>query len=163
MSENEKRKIDELNEGERIMRWGAVFFTLVAVAAGAWYVFQSSQVSPLLEKKGPPILDDGIVAVNLPETFGEKERLGKTTYEAVCSACHGPNGQGRKDIAPPLIHKIYEPGHHGDMAFVLAAKNGVRAHHWDFGNMPAVEGVTQADVLNVVAYIRRLQQENGID
>ena len=49
------------------------------------------------------------------------------------------------------------------MAFVLAAKNGVRAHHWDFGNMPAVEGVTQADVLNVVAYIRRLQQENGID
>ncbi len=144
------------------MKWAAIFFALVAVAAGAWYVFQSAAVSPSLENKGSLILDDGIVAVNLPTTLGEKERIGKTAYEAVCSACHGANGQGRKDIAPPLIHKIYEPSHHGDMAFVLAAKNGVPSHHWNFGNMPAVEGVTQADVLNVVAYIRLLQRENGI-
>lgn len=145
------------------MKWGAVFFALVAVVAGAWYVLQSSEVSPSLEQKASLILDDGIVAVTLPETLGEKERTGEAAYEAACSACHGANGQGRRDIAPPFIHKIYEPSHHGDMAFVLAAKNGVRAHHWNFGNMPPVEGVTKADILNVVAYIRRLQQENGIN
>jgi hypothetical protein len=48
------------------------------------------------------------------------------------------------------------------MAFVLAAQNGVRAHHWTFGDMPAVKGVTQADVLDVIAYVRALQRENGI-
>ena len=53
--------------------------------------------------------------------------------------------------------------HHGDMSFVIAAQNGVRAHHWKFGNMPAVKGVTQADVLNIVAYVRALQRENGIN
>ena len=66
-------------------------------------------------------------------------------------------------MAPPLVHKIYEPSHHGDAAFLLAAKQGVRAHHWKFGNMPAVEGVTQAGVLNIIAYVRALQKENGID
>jgi hypothetical protein len=48
------------------------------------------------------------------------------------------------------------------MAFVLAAKNGVRAHHWNFGNMPAVEGVTDGDVKMITRYIRELQKENGI-
>ncbi len=65
-------------------------------------------------------------------------------------------------LHPPLVHKFYEPNHHGDMAFVLAAKNGVRAHHWKFGDMPPVKGVTQGDVLNIVAYVRALQRENGI-
>jgi hypothetical protein len=49
------------------------------------------------------------------------------------------------------------------MAFVMAAQNGVRAHHWKFGDMPPVEGVTNADILNVVAYVRALQRENGIN
>jgi hypothetical protein len=49
------------------------------------------------------------------------------------------------------------------MAFVLAAQNGVRAHHWKFGNMPRIEGLTQGDVKMVVAYVRELQRANGID
>ena len=48
------------------------------------------------------------------------------------------------------------------MAFILAAKNGVRAHHWRFGNMPAVEGLTDGDVKMIARYIRELQKENGI-
>lgn len=145
------------------MKWAAIFFALVALAAGGWYVLQSSDVGLLPEENGSSVLDDGIVAVTLPKTLGEKEQIGKIAYDAACSACHGANGQGRKDIAPPLIHKIYEPSHHGDMAFVLAAKNGVRVHHWDLGDMPAVEGVTQAEVLNIVVYIRALQRENDIN
>jgi hypothetical protein len=48
------------------------------------------------------------------------------------------------------------------MAFVLAAKNGVRSHHWRFGDMPPIDGVANADVLMIVRYIRELQKENGI-
>ena len=46
------------------------------------------------------------------------------------------NAAGQNGVAPPLVHKLYEPGHHSDMAFIMAAKNGVRSHHWRFGNMP---------------------------
>ncbi|MBV1864502.1 MAG: cytochrome c, partial [Rhodobacteraceae bacterium] len=75
----------------------------------------------------------------------------------------GDNAGGRDGLAPPLVHKIYEPSHHGDMSFLLAAQNGVRAHHWPFGNMPPVAGVTRGDVVGIVSYIRELQRENGIN
>ncbi len=61
------------------------------------------------------------------------------------------------------IHKIYEPSHHGDYAFQMAVTNGVQSHHWPFGNMPPVEGLTQGDVKNIVSYARALQRANGIE
>ena len=98
----------------------------------------------------------------VPATLSDQEQTGKRAFDAVCANCHGTNAQGKNGVGPPLVHKIYEPSHHGDMAFVIAAQNGVRAHHWKFGNMPPVEGVTRGDVLNIVSYVRALQSENGI-
>jgi mono/diheme cytochrome c family protein len=86
---------------------------------------------------------------------------GKSIYEANCSSCHGQNGSGT-DKGPPFIHKIYEPSHHGDASFQRAAKYGVRAHHWPFGNMPRVEGITEIEVERVIVYVRELQRANGI-
>lgn len=86
---------------------------------------------------------------------------GKSIYEANCSSCHGQNGSGT-DKGPPFIHKIYEPSHHGDASFQRAAKYGVRAHHWPFGNMPRIEGITEIEVERVIAYVRELQRANGI-
>jgi len=80
-----------------------------------------------------------------------------------CAACHGANAAGQDGVAPPLVHVIYEPSHHGDEAFQRAAELGVRGHHWPFGNMPPVEGVTRADVTMITAYIRELQRANGIN
>ncbi|MWD29314.1 c-type cytochrome [Aquicoccus sp. SCR17] len=104
-----------------------------------------------------------IAEVSLPEELSGNARLGKTIFEAKCAACHGQNAAGQNGVAPPLVHKIYESNHHSDMAFVAAAQNGVRSHHWDFGNMPPVEGVTPGDVKMVVAYVRALQRANGIE
>ena len=64
---------------------------------------------------------------------------------------------------PLLVHKIYEPSHHGDEAFQRAVALGVQAHHWPFGNMAAIEGLTRADVATIISYIRALQVENGIN
>ena len=104
-----------------------------------------------------------MVDVILPETLSANAEIGKLAYDAKCAVCHGANAAGQDGVAPPLVHKIYEPSHHGDAAFLLAAKNGVRAHHWRFGNMPPVEGVTDGDVKMIVAYIRELQRANGIN
>jgi len=92
----------------------------------------------------------------------EEQATGKVLFDGNCALCHGANAAG-SDQGPPLVHRIYEPSHHGDMAFVLAVRQGVRAHHWRFGNMPALEGVSNEDVAQITAYVRALQRANGIN
>ena len=88
-------------------------------------------------------------------------QTGETTFNANCSICHGKQAAGT-DHGPPLVHKVYEPNHHGDEAFKRAAANGVKAHHWEFGNMPKIDAVTPADVDQIVKYVRWLQRQAGI-
>ncbi|MDE3029475.1 MAG: cytochrome c [Paracoccaceae bacterium] len=89
--------------------------------------------------------------------------MGERAFNAVCAACHGANAGGRQGMGPPFINPIYKPGHHGDYAFEMAVQNGVPSHHWRFGNMPPQSGLTRADVLNIVVYVRALQRTNGIE
>jgi len=110
-------------------------------------------------KKGD--MPEGIpVEVALPELSAEA-KIGKKRFEANCMRCHGLNAAGTNK-GPPLIHKIYEPGHHSDLSFQRAAKFGVRAHHWPFGNMPPVSGVGEGDVSQIILYVREVQRANGI-
>jgi hypothetical protein len=46
---------------------------------------------------------------------------------------------------------------------MIAAERGVRSHHWKFGDMPPIEGLTQGDVKMIATYVRELQRENGIN
>lgn len=109
-------------------------------------------------------MENGVLAnVLLPETLSQNAQIGQLAFEAKCAACHGASAAGQDGVAPPLVHVIYEPSHHGDEAFQRAAEMGVRGHHWPFGNMPPVEGVTRADVTMIIAYIRELQRANGIN
>lgn len=113
---------------------------------------------------GPAREGDGaaMAAVMVPE-LSALAALGKTLFDANCADCHGANAAGQDGVAPPLVHIIYEPSHHSDASFHLAVQNGVRAHHWSFGDMPPVEGVGEADVTAIIAYIRELQRANGIN
>ena len=103
-----------------------------------------------------------IASVTVPGSLSTRAQLGRKIYEANCASCHGRNAAGQAGVAPPLVHIIYEPGHHGDESFQRAVARGVRAHHWRFGNMPPVDGLTRRDVAAVVAYVRELQRVNGI-
>ncbi len=89
-------------------------------------------------------------------------RVGEAKFKANCARCHGERGAGT-DHGPPLVHRIYEPNHHPDITFQRAAANGVRAHHWNFGNMPKIDGVTPEDVDQITRYIRWLQRQAGIN
>src|SRR6056297_1448495 len=104
-----------------------------------------------------------MVEVALPATLGDAAGMGKAAFEAHCVTCHGENAAGKAGNGPPLVHEIYEPGHHADYAFQMAVEDGVQAHHWSFGDMPPVEGLTRSDVANIVAYVRTLQRANGIN
>lgn len=86
---------------------------------------------------------------------------GRKLFTANCSMCHGDNASGTAQ-GPPLVHKIYEPGHHGNASFVIAVARGVRAHHWDFGNMPAIPELSIDEINQVICYVRELQLANDI-
>jgi len=107
--------------------------------------------------------DAPLVDIVMPDDLGAMAQIGAGAFNATCASCHGENAVGRNGAGPPLIHKIYEPSHHGDGAFHLAVQNGVRAHHWGFGDMPPQTGLTRAEVDAIVAFVRELQAENGIN
>ena len=86
---------------------------------------------------------------------------GEAVFNENCAACHGVNLAGTNK-GPTLIHGLYRPNHHGDGAIASAALNGVRAHHWPFGDMPPVEGINPQKLTVIIAYIRAIQEANGV-
>lgn len=99
-------------------------------------------------------------ATATPEA-ARQETDGERLFSQNCAACHGEQARGTKQ-GPPLVHKIYEPSHHSDAAFVSAVRNGSKQHHWPYGDMPAQPQVTEAQVKAITAYVRVLQREAGI-
>ncbi len=87
---------------------------------------------------------------------------GEAAFAASCSECHGTGAQGT-DQGPPFVDDIYRPGHHADGSFFVAVVRGVPQHHWRFGAMEPIDGVTEEDVTNIVAFVRQLQREAGIE
>jgi mono/diheme cytochrome c family protein len=92
---------------------------------------------------------------------GDPIARGETLFANNCAVCHGPQGTGTTS-GPPLVHEIYEPGHHPDESFQVAVAQGVAAHHWDYGPMPAIPGLDRDEVADITAYVRELQREAGI-
>ena len=138
------------------MRISAPVLALLIIAAIAYSLLPFGRYDANAEEGAP------IVKIGIPGQLSEIAMLGKQAFDINCASCHGENAVGQHGVAPPLVHKIYEPNHHGDESFQLAVVMGVRAHHWKFGNMPAIEGHTRADVKPIIAYVRELQRHNGI-
>jgi mono/diheme cytochrome c family protein len=86
---------------------------------------------------------------------------GEALFNASCAQCHGVDATGTQS-GPPLVHQYYVPSHHAHAAFLLAVRNGVRPHHWNFGAMPPIDGLTDDDVTDIVAYVRSLQSSAGL-
>jgi mono/diheme cytochrome c family protein len=133
-----------------VERLPAVLVSAVAIGGALVVVIRFYAPSDTLFQQDVPVPPLSIVA-----------EQGKKLFDASCAQCHGAKGVGT-DVGPPLIHSIYNPGHHSDEAFLLAARQGVRQHHWKFGNMPAQPQVTDAQLIDIVRYIREMQAANGI-
>jgi mono/diheme cytochrome c family protein len=86
---------------------------------------------------------------------------GQVVFNASCASCHGVNAAGGIG-GPPLIHNIYNPGHHANKSFTNAVRNGVRQHHWKFGDMPPQKHIAFGDLVFLMKFIREVQQQNGI-
>lgn len=138
---------------------GAAIIAAVVGAAVLWRMAPQPTADTTAAGAGPGA---AIVVVTPPAELSPEARIGKTAFDAKCAECHGPDAAGREGTAPPLIHKYYEPNHHSDEAFMRAARFGVKAHHWPFGDMAPVEGLTDADLRAITRYVREVQKANGI-
>ena len=144
--------------GEEMNIKAVIAIVVVGMVSLGIFMWQNPKQPVITENNGT----SAMVLVSVPDTLSSSGKLGKRIFEEQCASCHGRNAAGQEGVAPPLIHKIYEPSHHGDESFQRAAALGVRAHHWPFGNMPPIEGLTRADVSTVITYVRELQRANGI-
>lgn len=106
------------------------------------------------EVESPPGQGDGGTSAAASE--------GEQLFAENCAVCHGQDLKGTS-TGPPFLDVIYEPSHHPDEAFFAAVANGVQAHHWEFGNMPPVPGLTQEEVAKIVDYVREQQRAAGIE
>lgn len=140
------------------MNWHRVtMIGVLLVLGGIGLISYFTQVPVAQPGSGPPIARVAVPALS------EDELGGLRAYNQYCADCHGENAAGQESVAPPLVDKIYAPGHHANAAFALAARTGVRAHHWNFGDMPPVAGVSEPEIAQIVDYLRALQVANGIE
>ncbi|MDE2858609.1 MAG: cytochrome c [Chloroflexota bacterium] len=130
-----------------------MLIVMCAIALGA---IAAAAILPNIMQESQAFTVD-VVAAQL----SEEGQAGAALFKMNCQVCHGPNAAGTK-LGPPLIHDIYNPGHHSDQAFYLAAATGVRQHHWPYGDMPPQPQVAREDVSKIIRYIREMQEANGI-
>jgi len=103
---------------------------------------------------------DETVSVTVPKLSAQAAR-GRLAFNASCGECHGMDAGG-SDVGPPLIDRIYRPGHHDDRSFRRAVARGVGQHHWPFGDMPPRPTVGDGELDAIIAFIRETQRANGI-
>ena len=126
-----------------------LLFTVVLIGVGIvlWQLFL-------------PTAKETIFTVKVPR-LSETALSGKDVFDKHCKQCHGANAAG-SNRGPPLVHPVYNPGHHADASFYIAVQRGVPRHHWDFGAMPPQPQVTEVETAAIVRYVRELQAANGI-
>lgn len=98
----------------------------------------------------------------LPKLPAGDVQAGAVVYQQNCASCHGAELQGTNS-GPSHLSIFYEPNHHPDQAFRSAIANGAAQHHWAFGSMPPVPGMTESEIEAVIAFVRSEQVRQGFD
>lgn len=102
-----------------------------------------------------------VAAVVMPATVAAapkgNAKAGREVYQAKCQMCHGPNGEGNANLAkmlkatiPPLGSK--EVQSQSDLQLRMVIEKGK-------GKMPAVAGISAAQVEDVIAFVRTMAKK----
>ena len=144
----------------------------ISLAASVCILWLTSCSDPATDTDTPPTAKPHVQTAPPPaprtefripaEGFETDTAEGQALFVAHCAVCHGTEALGT-DRGPPLIHRVYEPSHHSDLAFYRAIALGVHQHHWQFGDMPPVPAVSGEDAAHIIAWIRQRQRAAGIE
>jgi mono/diheme cytochrome c family protein len=128
--------------------------------------------NPLLRQLGASLASTALTGVLMlvavscsggqtAETASSTSR-GAELYASNCASCHGADLRGT-DRGPSQLSIVYEPSHHPDDSYRSAIANGAGQHHWGFGDMPPVPGLDDADVDEIIEFIRAVQRREGFE
>lgn len=92
----------------------------------------------------------------------EQDATGADLYASNCASCHGSDLRGT-DRGPSHLSVVYKLDHHGDDGFRAAIASGSAQHHWNFGDMPPVEGLNSDEVDQIISYVRSVQEREGFE
>jgi mono/diheme cytochrome c family protein len=97
-----------------------------------------------------------VLAAPLFVAAGGDADAGKASYNKKCATCHGKDGMAKPAMAKMFKVEMRHLGSEevqglGDDAMTKIIVEGQ-------GKMKAVKGLSEADVANVVAYVRTLKQ-----
>jgi mono/diheme cytochrome c family protein len=87
---------------------------------------------------------------------------GAALYAASCASCHGKDLRGT-DMGPSHLSVVYERDHHPDDSFRRAVESGVRAHHWQYGDMAPIPELSADQITAIIAYVREVQSREGLE
>lgn len=134
----------------------------MAICAGASLALSGAAIANAARMQHSPAGSVPVTTLKKDPKVSFNYALGFQLFSNKCSECHGEWAEGVADKGPPLVHPYYRSGHHPDSAFYRAAMMGVKSHHWNFGDMPPVEGITKEDIAAILGFIRWWQNQNGI-
>ncbi|MYB16910.1 MAG: c-type cytochrome [Chloroflexi bacterium] len=147
--------MNRIRHGRRIGRLsilGAIVFAIAGILIAC-----GQQAADPSEYGGAAV--DLTVVTDIELSPGAK--AGEAVFAGNCAACHGAGAAGTY-AGPTLIHQLYHPNHHSDGSIRVAAAAGVRQHHWNFGDMPPVAGISPVQIEQVICYVREIQFANGV-
>lgn len=81
---------------------------------------------------------------------------GQAIYEANCAVCHGAALEGN-DRGPSLLDPVYASDQMSDERIRSAVRNGIEQTRWEFGPMLALGGLGDAQIDEVIGFIRASQ------
>jgi len=125
--------------------------------------WRAALLTPLLVACSEGTEAERLARLHLPPAdYVADASRGAALFRNQCANCHGVNAQGSK-TGPPLVSPVYRQDHHANLAFHWAVRDGVRQHHWKFGDMPAQKEIDPEQAADIVAWVRLRQREAGIE
>ena len=124
----------------------ATLAALTALAAGGFGVAACGESDPY---------KDGAAG-------GTELAVGEQTYRDFCGSCHGRDFEGSSN-GPSHLDAVYAPEYTTDDDFRTAITQGAPEANYDFGRMPAIASLDDQEITDVIAYIRRVQDERGFN
>ncbi len=115
-------------------------------------------------------VNEDVKTPQLPKaTYKDKRTAGLELYSQYCSACHGLDGMGKNQLAPPLVHSEYVSGSPERLtAITLVGLQGpitVNGKNYDMkAVMPGImnnPALTDADISDLLTFLRNSFSESS--
>ena len=135
-----------------------IMIPIGAMGAGAWYAEWSEEAAVRRAAAEAALAYERIaVAPPMPLLPVDMATRGRDVFVTTCAACHGPEGRGIPSLGKTLVESDYVAVHPDDWMVMFLREGRPDAKPTGMPPKGGREDLTDADLRDVVAYLRGLQ------